>query len=123
MKKIIFSLLCVLIFCATNAQSQMDNPNGSTLDTASQAAAEGPTLQVKGYRSTLSITLPVTKISGTITGTVKWQGSNDEGTTWYTIDSTVLRNQTDVYGWSEAPKKMGLLSTTDYTNGNEFLKL
>lgn len=104
MKKILALLVFFTGVYTVNGQ-QMTNPNGLALDTASQAAAEGPSLQVRGYKSTLSITLPVTKISGTIAGSVKWQGSNDDGTTWYTISSDTLTDATNVYGYSEAPKK------------------
>jgi len=108
MKKIFFLLALVSItMISAKAQTQMTNPNALALDTASQAAAEGPTLQVKGYQSTISIHLPVTKISGTIAGSVKWQGSNDAGTTWFTISSDTLTDATNVYGFSESPKKWG----------------
>ena len=107
MKQLFFFLLFVVSFVAVDAQTQMTNPNGSTLDTASQAAAEGPDIQVKGYRSTLSLQLSVTKISGTIAGSVKWQGSNDEGTTWYTIQTDTLTDATNVYGYAPTLKSWG----------------
>lgn len=108
MKKIFFLVLfSVSLTAAVNAQTQMTNPNGLTLDTASQAAAEGPSIQVKGYQSTVSLHVPVTKISGTIAGSIKWQGSNDSGTTWFTIQSDTLTDATNVYGYSESPKKWG----------------
>lgn len=107
MKKVIMLAVVALAFVSlpkVKAQTAMTNPNGYALDTASQAAAEGPSLEVKGYQATMSIQLPVTKISGTIAGSVKWQGSNN-GTTWYTISSDTLTDATNVYGYSEAPKK------------------
>lgn len=104
MKQLLIFMVSLLLFATSYSQTAMTNPNGLALDTGSQAAAEGPKLQVKQYQSTVSIELPVTKISGTITGTIQWQGSNG-GTKWVTISSDTLTDATNVYGYSEAPKK------------------
>lgn len=108
MKKIIFGLILFAgIFSApevAKAQTALVLPNGLSLDTASQAAAERATLIVKDYQATLSIELPVTKILGTIAGSVKWQGSND-GVKWFTLQTDTLTDATNVYGYTEAPKK------------------
>lgn len=102
-------MLLTTIACTVTVTSQaqtvaMVNPNALALDTATQAAAEGPTLIVNNYQASMSIVLPVTKISGTIAGTVSWQGSND-GVSYWTITTTALTDATNVYGYSETPKK------------------
>lgn len=83
----------------------MINPNGLALDTASQAAAEGPkTVAIKGTVKTFSIVLKTTKISGTIAGTVAWQGSND-GISFSTIGSaTALVDASTNYQYKEIDK-------------------
>lgn len=93
---------------ASHAQSTktMVNPNGFALDTASQAASEGPTVSVTGSAKVFSIVLVTTKISGTVAGTIAWQGSND-GTHFVTIGSaTTLVDATGVtnYTYKEVDK-------------------
>jgi hypothetical protein len=88
MKKLLIIMALCFAGIASHAQSikPMVNPNGFALDTASQAAAEGPIVSVNGSAKVLSIVLVTTKISGTVAGTIAWQGSND-GTNYVTIGS------------------------------------
>lgn len=112
MKKIL--ALIAVILSVTFAQAQtptangnpgtMTNPNALALDTASQAAAEGPKVTVKSYQSTVALEIVLTKISGTIAGTVKWQGSLD-GTNWFTLQTDTLTDASANWGYTEAPKK------------------
>lgn len=108
MRKII--LASILLFglavssSSVNAQSAMTNPNGAALDTVTNSTAEGPFLQVKSYQTTVSMVIPITKISGTIAGNIHWQGSND-GVSYGTISSTALTDATNVYVYSENPKR------------------
>jgi len=104
MKKIVFILTFAFLSTFSYSQVAMTNPNRLTIDTASQAAAEGPSLQVKQYQAAFSSTLNLTKISGTIAGNVKWQGSND-GVVWFTLQTDTLTDASAVWGYSEAPKK------------------
>jgi hypothetical protein len=104
MKKILlFAILLSAISFVGNAQTIMTNPNGYPLDTATQAVAKGPKLQVKSSYKTVSIVLNTTKISGTIAGTVAYQGSND-GVAWYTISTATLVDASTVYGYKEVDK-------------------
>jgi hypothetical protein len=106
-KLILLSLLFIgslTIATDVEAQTVMTNPNGLAIDTAVDATAEGATLQVKGFQSTLSIVTGLNKLTGTISGSILWQGSND-GTKWATLSSDTLTNATNVYKYSEAPKK------------------
>lgn len=83
----------------------MTNPNGASIDTVTNATAEGPVLQVKGYQASVSIVLLITKISGTVGGTVSWQGSND-GVNYSTLTSTeTVTDATNVYDYNESPKR------------------
>lgn len=82
----------------------MTNPNGLSLDTATQAAEEGCYLRIGGHQSTLSIIIKFLKISGTVTGKVYWQGSNN-GADYYTIDSSALVDGDFNYGYKEVEKK------------------
>jgi len=106
MKKLLFIALAVLCIGTAKAQvsKAMVNPNGLALDTASQAAAEGPKVIVTGNAKTFSIVLVTTKISGTIAGTVSWQGSND-GVNFATIGSaTNLVDASTNYTYKEVDK-------------------
>lgn len=105
MKKILFIAVAVCLFSAVSqAQTAMTNPNGLALDTVTNATAEGPTLQVKSYQSTVAIVITVTKISGTVAGNVEWQGSND-GVKYATIDTSVLSDATKSYQFNQSPKR------------------
>lgn len=110
MKKLIMiAVVCLLAFTA-NAQNNtiaMTNPNGLVLDTASQAAAEGAKSKVTGSPKTISIVVIATKISGTIAGTVSWQGSNDvdgPAASFVTISTTALTDATNNYQYKEVDK-------------------
>lgn len=101
----------VLLICTIQAKAQavnMINPNGFALDTCTQAASEGPvTPIVKGTCKTFNIVVYTLKISGTIAGTVQFQGSND-GTTFANVGTAVtLTDQAGVkgYTYSETDKK------------------
>jgi len=87
-KLLLIAAIAVLGTFTANAQSikSMANPNGFALDTASQVAPEGPTVSVNGSAKVFSIVLVTTKISGTVAGTIAWQGSND-GVHYVTIGS------------------------------------
>lgn len=105
MKKILFIAFAMCLFTvASQAQTAMTNPNGLALDTVTNATAEGATLQVKGFQSTVAIVVAVTKISGTVGGNIEIQGSND-GVKYATIDTIALADATKNYQWSSAPKK------------------
>lgn len=103
MKKLLFICAICLSAVASKAQTAMTNPNGLALDTASQVASEGPKLRVPGPFKTVSIVLTTTKISGTIAGTVSWQGSND-GVTYGTISTTSLTDASGAYVYKEVDK-------------------
>lgn len=103
MKRLLFIACLIGIVSVGKAQTAMINPNSLPLDTATQAAAEGCTLKVSAYQKTVSIVLPTTKISGTIAGTVSWQGSND-GVKYYTISTTTLVDGSTIYGYKEVDK-------------------
>lgn len=87
-----------------HAQTALINPNGLALDTGTQAAAEGPkTAIIKGTAKTLNLFLKTTKISGTITGTIQWQASNN-GTDFATVKTDTLLNATHNYTYKEVDK-------------------
>lgn len=106
MKKLL--LICLMFAGIVSANAQLSkpmvNPNGFALDTASQAAAEGPKITVTGNAKTISIVLVTLKISGTIAGTIAWQGSND-GVNFASIGSaTTLVDASTNYTYKEVDK-------------------
>lgn len=104
MKKFLIILFAVFAFGAAKAQVvKLTNPNGLLLDTASQAAAEGPAVGI-GKAKTIGIIVVTTKISGTIAGTVAFQGSND-GVQYSTIGTpTALADASTNYQYKEVDK-------------------
>lgn len=104
MKKLISIVVALLTFAMGYSQTAMTNPNGLVIDTVTNSTAKGCVLQVKGYQATISLEVPVTKISGTITGVVYYQGSND-GVKYGNIGSDTLTDGTDTYVYDESPKR------------------
>lgn len=111
MKKFAILLLIAVGFGSlkAHAQSRLINPNGLLLDTASQAAAEGPSAPVKGTCKTFNMIIVTTKISGTVAGTITWQCS-DDGINYIPIPGSTAATLTDqagakAYGYAEVDKK------------------
>lgn len=102
---LLLSVLGTVSYGQTVKGPALINPNGLALDTGSQVAAEGPkTAVVKGIAKTFTIVLKTTKISGTIAGTIAWQGS-DNGVDFATIGSaTALVDATANYQYKEVDK-------------------
>lgn len=123
MKKIIF---LIAISCSLLCEAQQPNPialsnpnswvNGSAtvtyaVDTITNAASEGPYFKALGaQRNKVTITMIVTKISGTVAGGMVLQGSNNptyDATTFapiktFGIDSTVTAtNATNAYNFCD----------------------
>lgn len=97
-------MLCAILSVAGYSQLSMTNPNGLVLDTVTNSTAEGPMLQMPSYQATVSVEIPITKISGTIAGVIYWQGSND-GTKFGNIGVDTLTDATNTYVYDEAPKR------------------
>jgi len=89
MKKYIFLLsFALLLVCGSFAQSTVFTMVSSG-DTVVNTANKVCSLKVaKTYRST-TIQVVITKVSGTVAGTVTMQGSLD-GVTWMTLDTACM---------------------------------
>lgn len=112
MKRFIFSIALVigLTSLATYKLEAQNLPNNPVTVTAvdprgtsnttlvAPDTAIVPTPAVKTLYNTFTISMTLTKVSGTVAGTALFQGSMD-GTKFYTISSTALANQTtnDLY--------------------------
>ena len=93
MKKIILGLLVCLALCVTqNASAQMFTMGGSNGSVVNTATAYN-TLEVSGSYETVSIQTVITKVSGTVAGTVTLQGSND-GVNYETFDTNYVSTAT-----------------------------
>lgn len=113
--KLIFGILFMAVALVSNAQQAnpiaMTNPNGFAIDTITNATPEGPYVKVLGAQRThVTINFQVTKISGTVAGTMALQGSNNptyDATTFATIknfgiDSLVTAtNATNTYNFAD----------------------
>jgi len=102
MKKILFLGIAALIALATLAPAKAEaqtvslvsTSNGLTKDTVTNTAAKILAKQVAGYKATVTIQIDITKISGTLGGTLIPVGSND-GVKWYAAGSSTF-SVTDV---------------------------
>lgn len=136
MKKFITFILAGLLIASTAmAQSAMTNPNALALDTVTQAAAEGPVITVSGKASSVSFTMLLTKVSGTVAGTVTLQGSNSIAKGYQNVTGSndqvtfTLTDATQTIVLSQSPKRFlfyrvlisptgtwsGSYSATEYT--------
>lgn len=104
MKKLILILIAAIFGTAGYSQFAMTNPNGYALDTVTNNTAEGPKIQMPSYQATVSMQIPITKISGTIAGVIYWQGSND-GVTFGDIGIDSLADASKTYVYDESPKR------------------
>lgn len=78
---------------AKHAVSNMKSSYDLTSDTCTNAGTTYVGLTVNNYYETVTIQAVVTKISGTVAGTVTVQGSND-GTNFVTVDSDYITSST-----------------------------
>jgi len=97
-------MIVAIISMTGYSQSSMTNPNGLPIDTVTNSTAEGPVLQIASYQATVSMEIPITKISGTIAGVIYWQGSND-GVKYGNIGVDTLTDATNTYVYDESPKR------------------
>lgn len=88
MKKILFLSTLVLMFSLARGQSAVQTALGA-LDTLTNADTTTYTVTVSGAKSTLAFQTNVTKISGTVAGTIKVYGSLD-GTNYITTAVTIV---------------------------------
>lgn len=103
--------------------TKLINPNGLALDTASQAADEGPkTAIIKPPCKTLGIILKTTKISGTIAGSLFIQVSNTGvSTDFATIATIALTDATTNYEYKETDKGFLYYRTLIHQSGTSSL--
>lgn len=86
MKKLIFFIAFGLLGVAANAQVyNMTSIYSQNSDTVVNTASEVLTKQINGVYSEVTVQVVVTKISGTVAGTVVLQGSID-GTNYVTLN-------------------------------------
>ena len=79
MKKLIFAAAFVFAAVAANAQVvDMKSTSSKATDTVTNTGSEVLTAQVNGYQADVTIQAVVTKVSGTVAGTVVLQGSVDD---------------------------------------------
>lgn len=99
MKHLLLLIFIAIAFSAGAQVKSLYGSNGLSRDTVTNTGSETWTTSV-GKAKTVGIVVAVTKVSGTVGGTIVVQGSPD-GTTYYTIAST-SQTPTDAsanYGW------------------------
>jgi hypothetical protein len=102
MKKIIFILSLIVASVCVNAQSRTLKVSGTnSIDTVTDGGNKTWYTSVSTLFTNYSIQLNVTKISGTVGGTLKLVYSTD-GTNFYNFNDTVYTaaNASGVYGWN-----------------------
>jgi hypothetical protein len=87
MKKFLFAVLISVVSLSVNAQQRVVSAKDTNTNaTTTYVTFAGISSNVKSFSAV------VTKISGTVAGTVILQGTVD-GTNWYNIDTLTLANQ------------------------------
>lgn len=102
MKKIFLILIMAAAFTQVRAQSITSltwSGYGNTLDTVTNTGTRYAGVTITKPAASLAIVLKVTKISGTVGGTISWQGSNN-GTDYATISTTSPSDATANYLYS-----------------------
>ncbi len=91
MKKLIFALMIIGFAFTSKAQNPAVtlswSGHGNALDTVTNTGTKYASVQVTKTPKAFSIVVKVTKISGTVGGTISWQGSNN-GTDYVTISTS-----------------------------------
>lgn len=101
MKRIIFLIaIAFSLSLESNSQTLSWSGYGNALDTVTNTGTKYASVLV-GSTATkaFSIVVKVTKISGTVGGTISWQGSND-GTNYFTITTTTPSDASANYGYA-----------------------
>jgi hypothetical protein len=90
MKKLslLFGFLAFVFMLASNTYSQTYTMTGSG-DTVTNTETEACSLKVVNSYKAVTVHTVITKLSGTVAGTVTLQGTID-GTTWVTVDTAAL---------------------------------
>lgn len=96
-RTIVIALLstCTMFCQAQTTATVMPASNGLPVDTVSNTGTETWTLKVPGFQKVVSVQWVATKISGTVAGSVVFQGSLD-GTNWDTVLLVPAYSPTDV---------------------------
>lgn len=89
MKKIIgiIAIICLSFTAKAQVTTLTWSGYGNTLDTVTNTGTKYASFSSLNASRALSIVVKVTKISGTVGGTISWQGSND-GTNYVTITTS-----------------------------------
>ena len=108
MKKFLLLITMAIGLIATmplqsEAQTPMVGANSLTTDTVTNTASKTLVLKVPGYHSSVTIQVDITKISGTLGGTLVPIASND-GTTYY--DCSASSSDTVTVANSESQGKL-----------------
>jgi hypothetical protein len=101
MKKIVFILLAVVCFASAQSQSNMTTAAGASTSTLTNAGTVTFTYgAVTGAPKVVSAVAALTKASGTVSGTVYFEGSND-GTYYGVISSSSLSDASANYSFKD----------------------
>lgn len=106
--KALLALLLIVVSYAANAQTVMfSDGNSLATDTITNTATETFTRQIPHKRASLSVQVVITKISGTVDGTAKLQGSIDginfSDISSDTLDLTNVATQGKVWTFDHSP--------------------
>lgn len=126
MKKAIFAILLLAATVAVKAQTNLkvfqtdQTIHVLGLDTAINAAGAAPILSLPGYYDLITVQGTVTKISGTVGGSLKLYGSVDGiaySLATATTDTLAVANvaPAQVYSWTLTPSKF-LYYKVQYTS-------
>ena len=96
-KLLILVVLLIGLSIGAGAQNRDFSNKIHSRDTLTNAEAVNVDTSITGAKHVITFYVPVTKISGTVAGSVKYSFSIDGGTTWYLHETDTLTDATNVY--------------------------
>lgn len=118
MKKLL-SLLIIFSLAFTAANAQSYNAKIKGLDTLTNAVSDTANLTVIGSKTNIGFQYNVTKISGTVAGTIKTYGTKDGGVHYQLLQTDNLTDASGVFGYTASYNGYGKYRIIIATTGTQ----
>lgn len=101
------------------ADAQSYNAKIKGLDTLTNAASDTVTMTIVGAKTSVGFQYNVTKISGTVAGTIKTYGSKDAGAHYMLLQTDNLTDASGVFGYTSSYNAYGKYRVIIATTGTQ----
>lgn len=117
MKKLLSLLIITFFACQANAQAYNAKIKG--LDTLTNSVSDTANIQIIGIKTNVGFQYNVTKISGTVGGTIKTYGSKDAGAHYMLLQTDTLTDASGVFGYTNNYNAYGKYRIIIATSGTQ----